>query len=70
MKQFIKKKDSSPVVKKIQEMQKFLGLEMTGKLDSNTMDVMLKPRCGVPDVGGFSTFPGSPKWRKTHLTYR
>ncbi|KAK7812797.1 hypothetical protein U0070_019823, partial [Myodes glareolus] len=69
-KQFVKKKDSSPVVKKIQEMQKFLGLEMTGKLDSNTMDVMLKPRCGVPDVGGFSTFPGSPKWRKTHLTYR
>ncbi|KAL6093239.1 hypothetical protein STEG23_006769 [Scotinomys teguina] len=69
-KQFIRKKDSSPVVKKIQEMQKFLGLEMTGKLDSNTMDVMLKPRCGVPDVGGFTTFPGSPKWRKNHLTYR
>ena len=65
-----KRKDSSPVVKKIQEMQKFLGLEMTGKLDSNTMDVMLKPRCGVPDVGGFSIFPTSPKWRKTHLTYR
>lgn len=69
-KQMFRRKDSSPVVKKIQEMQKFLGLEMTGKLDSNTMDVMLKPRCGVPDVGGFSTFPGSPKWRKTHLTYR
>ncbi|KAM7338098.1 hypothetical protein ACRRTK_004217 [Alexandromys fortis] len=67
---FMKQKDSSPVVKKIQEMQKFLGLEMTGKLDSNTMDVMLKPRCGVPDVGGFTTFPGSPKWRKNHLTYR
>nr|XP_042136335.1 stromelysin-1 isoform X2 [Peromyscus maniculatus bairdii] len=69
-KQFIRKKNSSPVVKKIQEMQKFLGLEMTGKLDSSTMDVMLKPRCGVPDVGGFTTFPGSPKWRKNHLTYR
>ncbi|CAO2636201.1 Interstitial collagenase A, partial [Lemmus lemmus] len=69
-KQMFRRKDSSPAVKKIQEMQKFLGLEMTGKLDSNTMDVMLKPRCGVPDVGGFSTFPGSPKWRKTHLTYR
>ncbi|XP_050018164.1 stromelysin-2 [Alexandromys fortis] len=69
-KQMFKRKNSSPVVKKIQEMQKFLGLEMTGKLDSNTMDVMLKPRCGVPDVGGFSIFPGSPKWRKNHLTYR
>ncbi|KAM7338097.1 hypothetical protein ACRRTK_004216 [Alexandromys fortis] len=69
-KQMFKRKNSSPVVKKIQEMQKFLGLEMTGKLDSNTMDVMLKPRCGIPDVGGFSIFPGSPKWRKNHLTYR
>ncbi|XP_021028391.1 stromelysin-2 [Mus caroli] len=69
-KQIFKRKDSSPVVKKIQEMQKFLGLEMTGKLDSNTMELMHKPRCGVPDVGGFSTFPGSPKWRKSHITYR
>ncbi|KAK7812800.1 hypothetical protein U0070_019826 [Myodes glareolus] len=69
-KQMFRRKESSPVVKKIQEMQKFLGLEMTGKLDSNTMDVMLKPRCGVPDVGGYSTFLYSPKWWKTHLTYR
>ncbi|XP_077653828.1 stromelysin-1-like isoform X1 [Urocitellus parryii] len=69
-KQFVRRKDSSPVVKKIQEMQKFLGLEMTGKLDSNTLEVINKPRCGVPDVGHFSTFPGMPKWGKNHLTYR
>uniref|UniRef100_A0A8C6QU84 Peptidase metallopeptidase domain-containing protein n=1 Tax=Nannospalax galili TaxID=1026970 RepID=A0A8C6QU84_NANGA len=56
--------------KKIQEMQKFLGLKVTGKLDSSTVEVMHKPRCGVPDVGGFSTFPGTPKWRKNKLTYR
>uniref|UniRef100_A0A8D2D1N2 Stromelysin-1 n=1 Tax=Sciurus vulgaris TaxID=55149 RepID=A0A8D2D1N2_SCIVU len=65
-----RRKDSSSVVKKIQEMQKFLGLEMTGKLDSNTLEMIHKPRCGVPDVGHFSTFPDTPKWRKNHLTYR
>uniref|UniRef100_A0A8C3BIF8 Collagenase 3 n=1 Tax=Cairina moschata TaxID=8855 RepID=A0A8C3BIF8_CAIMO len=29
-----------------------------------------KRRCGFPDVAGFSTFSGEPKWAKQVLTYR
>ncbi|XP_048196972.1 stromelysin-2 [Perognathus longimembris pacificus] len=68
-KQIFRRKDSS-LVKRIQEMQQFLGLEVTGQLDSPTMRMMGRPRCGVPDVGHFTTFPGTPKWEKHHLTYR
>ncbi|XP_013811427.1 stromelysin-1-like [Apteryx mantelli] len=63
-------KTNSPITKKIKEMQQFLGLEVTGKLNSNTLDLIQKPRCGFPDIAGFSTFAGEPKWAKQVLTYR
>ncbi|MCJ8742228.1 hypothetical protein PDJAM_G00079640 [Pangasius djambal] len=55
---------------KLAEMQKFFGLTVTGTLDSDTLEVMKKPRCGVVDVGEYSTFGGDSKWQKTQLTYR
>ncbi|KAG8008202.1 Collagenase 3 [Nibea albiflora] len=62
----------SPVVEKLVEMQRFFGLQITGALDADTMAVMKKPRCGVPDnkVGSYSTFGNNLKWDKNSLTYR
>lgn len=65
-----KMKNSKTISDKIQEMQAFFGLKVTGELDSNTLEVMKQPRCGIPDVGQFSTFPLSPRWTKTDLKYR
>ncbi|KAG7483673.1 hypothetical protein MATL_G00040900 [Megalops atlanticus] len=55
---------------KLKEMQKFFGLEVTGTLDAETLEVMKKPRCGVPDVLQYSISPNNPKWPTNKLTYR
>ncbi|XP_020486859.2 collagenase 3 [Labrus bergylta] len=62
----------SPVTKKLSEMQRFFGLQITGNLDADTLAMMKKPRCGVPDgkIGEFSTFGSDLKWDKNSLTYR
>uniref|UniRef100_A0A673L6Z4 interstitial collagenase n=1 Tax=Sinocyclocheilus rhinocerous TaxID=307959 RepID=A0A673L6Z4_9TELE len=59
-----------PLPDTLKEMQKFFRLKVTGKLDKKTLEVMKKPRCGVPDVAAYSTFGGKPKWQKNKLTYR
>ncbi|XP_014715502.1 matrix metalloproteinase-27 [Equus asinus] len=64
----VQSKNKSLIDGKIQEMQAFFGLTVTGKLDSNTLEIMKTPRCGVPDVGQYGyTLPG---WKKYNLTYR
>lgn len=64
----VQSKNSSLMDGKIREMQAFFGLTVTGTLDSNTLEAMKTPRCGVPDVGQYGyTLPG---WRKYNLTYR
>ncbi|XP_025212627.1 macrophage metalloelastase [Theropithecus gelada] len=55
---------------KIQEMQHFLGLKVTGQLDTSTLEMMHAPRCGVPDVHHFRAMPRGQIWRKHYITYR
>ncbi|XP_006019004.1 stromelysin-1-like [Alligator sinensis] len=65
-----KRKSLNPVTEKIREMQAFYGLEVTGDLNFKTVEVMMQPRCGIPDVRQYSTFPMSPKWKTQNLKYR
>ncbi|XP_073685321.1 collagenase 3-like [Garra rufa] len=69
-------RDQDPLPGKLEEMQMFFGLEVTGKLDKETLEVMMKPRCGVPDVrtkrfrASYSRFRRTPKWKNNKVTYR
>ncbi|KAM6906920.1 collagenase 3a [Xenentodon cancila] len=66
------KRTISPKTEKLSEMQKFFGLKITGTLDADTMAMMKKPRCGVPDENpaSYSTFGNNLKWQTNSLTYR
>ncbi|XP_035536060.1 collagenase 3-like [Morone saxatilis] len=54
----------------LQAMQAFFGLEVTGVLNNETVEVMKAPRCGVSDISRYGHFAGKPKWQKRLITYR
>ncbi|KAL0984402.1 hypothetical protein UPYG_G00140970 [Umbra pygmaea] len=60
---------SSQRSRNVSETQKVFGLKVTRQLDAETLKMMKKPRCGVPDVRHFSTF-NNLKWQTNQLTYR
>ncbi|XP_040907181.1 matrix metalloproteinase-9 [Toxotes jaculatrix] len=55
--------------KALKRMQRQMGLEETGELDRSTLEVMERPRCGVPDVANYKTFDGDLKWDHNDITY-
>ncbi|ROL54181.1 Collagenase 3 [Anabarilius grahami] len=65
-----KQPEENRLPEKLIEMQKFFGLNITGTLNIETLEVMKQPRCGVSDVAAYSTFGGRPKWQTNKLTYR
>lgn len=54
----------------LKKMQKFFALPETGEIDAQTVAIMKKPRCGVPDVANYNFFHNKPKWQKKDITYR
>lgn len=61
----------------IREFQSFAGLNITGELDNDTMQMMSLPRCGVKDKVGFGSDSRSKRyalqgsrWKVKALTYR
>ncbi|XP_009911929.1 interstitial collagenase [Haliaeetus albicilla] len=67
---YVRKKGEDSLAAKLKEMQAFFGLQMTGKPDLDTLKMMRKPRCGVPDIGQYVFTAGNPKWKRNNLTYR
>ncbi|XP_016121632.1 collagenase 3-like, partial [Sinocyclocheilus grahami] len=63
-------KASGLMHQKIREMQAFFRLEVTGKPDDSTLEVMEMARCGVPDVAEYNHFPQDIKWKNTNVTFR
>uniref|UniRef100_A0A8C8D9U8 Peptidase metallopeptidase domain-containing protein n=1 Tax=Oncorhynchus tshawytscha TaxID=74940 RepID=A0A8C8D9U8_ONCTS len=56
--------------KSLEAMQALFGLEVTGVLDKNTLEVMKESMCGVSDISRYGHFHRKQKWKKSTVTYR
>uniref|UniRef100_A0A673TXE8 Matrix metallopeptidase 7 n=2 Tax=Suricata suricatta TaxID=37032 RepID=A0A673TXE8_SURSU len=65
-----KPRASNGIGAQLKQMQKFFRLPESGVLDSRIIVIMQKPRCGLPDVGGYSPSRNTPKWTSQVVTYR
>ncbi|KAG8201982.1 hypothetical protein JTE90_027454 [Oedothorax gibbosus] len=73
---YLNSNSSSSIAKAIRDFQTFSGLDVTGRLDAETLNLMNKPRCGVKDKIGHMgarrkryAHQGS-KWNVNDLAYR
>ncbi|KAM6988314.1 matrix metalloproteinase-20 [Tautogolabrus adspersus] len=62
------KRSGASFESKVKEMQVFFGLNTSGALDFDTLELMRSPRCGVPDVEEYSHIQGT-RWNKNVITY-
>ncbi|KAK1169402.1 collagenase 3-like [Acipenser oxyrinchus oxyrinchus] len=66
----LKSRSRGPVTETLKRLQRFFKLNVTGTLDRDTVEVMKKPRCGVPDVAEYSFLSSNSKWSTNKITYR
>ncbi|KAJ8368810.1 hypothetical protein SKAU_G00088380 [Synaphobranchus kaupii] len=64
-----RKRSDTALTSKVKDMQGFFGLNATGRLDSETLEIMKAPRCGVPDVHEYVTNQAA-KWTKNLISYK
>ncbi|XP_029028165.1 matrix metalloproteinase-20-like [Betta splendens] len=62
------KRSGPSFASKVKDMQLFFGLNATGALDPETLEVMTRPRCGVADVEEYSHVQGT-RWHKSVISY-
>ena len=68
------------LVSSVRKFQAFVGLEMTGVIDEETLEILKIPRCSLPDFGNEAPDYNNPRrkryalqgsrWKKRMLTYK